>query len=154
ATQHKGVEPDIEFPSMYAADKYGESSEPSALPWDQISATDFVPVADLKPLIGMLSEKHQARMEDSPAYRFLLEDIETMKKQETETSVTLSEEKLKKEREEARLKRKERTDALKKLEVNLPTGGTARPVDEGLDFIQEESLSVMADYVAQLTQLK
>ncbi|WP_262248688.1 carboxy terminal-processing peptidase [Parapedobacter soli] len=148
STQHKGVEPDIEFPSMYAADKYGESSEPSALPWDQISATDFAPVADLSSVVGQLAMKHQHRMDNSPAYGFLLEDIETMKKQETETSVSLMEEKLRKEREESRLKRKSRTDALQEMNINMPLGGAATSVDEGLDFIQEESLAVMADYVS------
>lgn len=148
STQHRGVEPDIVFPSLYAADKYGESSEPSALPWDQISATDFAPVADLNAVVGQLATKHQLRMDDSPAYRFLLEDIETMKKQETETSVTLLEERLKKEREETRLKRKGRSDTLQQMKINLPLGGAATSVDEGLDFIQEESLAVMADYVA------
>src|SRR5690606_35744421 len=148
STQHRGVEPDIVFPSIYAAEKYGESSEPSALPWDRISATDFAPVADLDPMIGQLATKHQARMDDSPAYGFLLEDIETMKKQETETSVTLLEERLKKEREDSRLKRKGRSEALQQLQINLPLGGATTALDEGLDFIQEESLAVMADYVA------
>ena len=133
---------------MYAADKYGESSEPSALPWDRISATDFAPVDDLASIISQLAMKHELRMADSPAYQFLLEDIETMKKQETETSVTLLEEQLKKEREESRLKRKGRSDALQRMKINLPPGGAATDVDEGLDFIQEESLAVMADYVA------
>ena len=149
STQHRGVEPDIVFPSVYAADKYGESSEPSALPWDQITAADFAPVADLSSVIDQLTTKHKARMEDSPAYGFLLEDIETMKEQETETSVTLSEEKLKEEREVNRKKRQERTATLKEMQVNLPTGGTTTSLDEGLDFIQEESLAVMADFVAQ-----
>src|SRR5690606_15610833 len=150
STQHKGVEPDIVFPSVYAAEKYGESSEPSALPWDRIKATDFAPVADLTSIIGQLAAKHQARMEDAPAYGFLLEDIETMKKQELETSVTLSEEQLKKEREERRLKRQGRTEALQQLQINLPRSGASTAVDEGLDFIQEESLAVMADYVAMV----
>ena len=148
STQHKGVEPDIVFPSVYAAEKYGESSEPSALPWDQISATDFAPVADLSPLVDQLVAKHDTRMEGSPAYGFLLEDIETMKEQETETSVTLLEEKLKQEREDSRLKRKGRTEALQEMEINLPAGGATTALDEGLDFIQKESLAVMADYVA------
>jgi carboxyl-terminal processing protease len=149
STQHKGVEPDIVFPSLYAAEKYGESSEPSALPWDQINASDFAPVADLGPVIDQLGTAHQTRMDGSPAYKFLLEDIELMQKQEAETSVTLLENKLKKEREEGQLKRKSRSDALEQMKINLPLGGgAATSVDEGLDFIQEESLAVMADYVA------
>ncbi|WP_257668877.1 carboxy terminal-processing peptidase [Parapedobacter tibetensis] len=152
STQHKGVEPDIVFPSLYSAEKYGESSEPSALPWDQINATDFVPLADLNNVVTQLAQKHQSRMEASPAYKFLLEDIDVMQQRESEYSVTLQEDKLKKEREENRLKSKNRTDALKKMQVNLPLGGVATTsnIDEGLDFIQEESLSVVADYVALL----
>ncbi|GGC32338.1 tail-specific protease [Parapedobacter defluvii] len=149
STQHKGVEPDIVFPSLYSAEKYGESSEPSALPWDQIKATDFAPVADLKPIITQLSKMHQARMDSSQAYKFLLEDIDTMQKQESETSVTLQEDKLKKEREDSRLKSKSRTDALQQMNMTTSLGGVVAPdVNEGLDFIQEESLSIMADYVA------
>jgi len=149
STQHKGVEPDIVFPSLYSAEKYGESSEPSALPWDQIKATDFAPIATLKPVIAQLDKKHRARMDASPAYKFLLEDIETMQQQETETSITLQEDKLKQEREEGRLKNKNRTEALQQMRINLPLGsGAASNLEEGLDFIQEESLAVMADYVA------
>jgi len=149
STQHKGVEPDIVFPSLYSAEKYGESSEPSALPWDQIKATDFAPVADLKPIITQLSKMHQARMDSSQAYKFLLEDIDTMQKQESETSVTLQEDKLKKEREDSRLKSKSRKDALQQMNMTTSLGGVIAPdVNEGLDFIQEESLSIMADYVA------
>lgn len=153
STQHKGVAPDIVFPSLYSAEKYGESSEPSALPWDQINASDFASVTDLKPLIAQLSEKHEARMTNSQAYKFLLEDIDTMHKQESETSVTLQEAKLKKEREDNRLKNKSRSDAIKQMKINLPMGGGATTdVDEGLDFIQEESLAVMADYVALVSK--
>lgn len=153
STQHKGVEPDITFPSLYSAEKYGESSEPSALPWDQINATDFAPVADLKPVIAKLAQNHQSRMDASSAYKFLLEDIELAQRQEAETSVTLWEDQLKKEREETREKEKTRDEELKKIRT-VHTGplslGTAVPNDltKGLDFIQEESLAVMADYVA------
>ncbi len=38
STQHKGVDPDITFPTQYTAEKFGESSEPAALPWDQIQS--------------------------------------------------------------------------------------------------------------------
>ena len=41
STQHKGVSPDIDLPSAYDANHYGESASPSALPWDVISPTSF-----------------------------------------------------------------------------------------------------------------
>ncbi len=41
STQHKGVTPDIQLPSPFSAEEYGESSQPSALPWDQINSTRY-----------------------------------------------------------------------------------------------------------------
>ncbi|WP_353185482.1 carboxy terminal-processing peptidase [Parapedobacter lycopersici] len=149
STQHKGVTPDVVFPSIYTADKYGESSEPSALPWDQINPTDFSPVADLSPLITTLESRHQSRMKASPSYKFLLEDIDLMHKRESETSVTLQEDKLKKEREESRAKSKEREATIHAIRSGAPLEPTAAAsgnTDE-VDFILDESLAVMADYV-------
>ncbi len=37
STQNRGVLPDIELPSRYDPDDVGESSQPRAMPWDQIS---------------------------------------------------------------------------------------------------------------------
>src|SRR5690606_1702747 len=36
STQHRGVVPDIELPSELDIDSIGESSQPTALPWDEI----------------------------------------------------------------------------------------------------------------------
>src|SRR5690606_6859486 len=97
STQHKGVIPDIKFPMIYPADKFGESSEPAALPWDQINATKYSPVADLDPIIDSLNISHESRMEKSPEYENLLEDIAYLKEREGETSVSLQETKLRAE---------------------------------------------------------
>src|SRR5690606_30911859 len=80
STQHKGVLPDITFATQYTAEKFGESSEPSALPWDQIKSSNFSAVADLTALTDELREMHTSRMEKSPEYAYLLEDIEEFKK--------------------------------------------------------------------------
>src|SRR5690606_68852 len=94
-----GVTPDLVFPSTYTADRYGESSQPSALPWDQIEPTDYSPVADLSQIIQELDGRHQARMEASPEYQFLLEDIALMQERENEVTVSLAEDKLQEERD-------------------------------------------------------
>ena len=39
STQHKGVTPDIKFPTALSPEQFGESSSPSALPWDEIKGT-------------------------------------------------------------------------------------------------------------------
>lgn len=145
STQHKGVMPDIVFPMMFPADKFGESSEPAALPWDQIASATYTPVANLKPMIDTLEKKHEMRMTASPEYKYMLEDIDLIKQRENETSVTLQESKLKKERDGreaqnlARINARRKADGLEPLKKGDPIPKTDN------DYIENESLKVMAD---------
>src|SRR5690606_16240293 len=100
STQHKGVIPDIEFPMVYPAEKFGESSERAALPWDHINPTKYSVINDLSSVITELKQKHESRMKASPEYDYLLQDIKLFEEKEDETKVTLNEAQLKKEREE------------------------------------------------------
>ncbi len=152
STQHKGVIPDIEFPMIYPAEKFGESAEPAALPWDQIEPSGYQPVADLTPLKETLSDRHEKRMKASPEYRYLLEDIELMRKRESETSVTLRENQLKKEREETETKNLERVNTRRKLQGLPPLKKGETIPKTGVDFIQDESLQVMADLIGMKQQ--
>ncbi|HLT42074.1 MAG TPA: carboxy terminal-processing peptidase [Sphingobacteriaceae bacterium] len=147
STQHKGVIPDIVFPMMFPADKFGESSEPAALPWDQIESAAYAPVANLKPLIANLEEQHKERMMASPEYRYMLEDIELLKERENETSVTLNESKLKAEREAREAQNLERINSRRLLQglEPLKKGDTIPKTDN--DFVTDESLRVIADMI-------
>jgi carboxyl-terminal processing protease len=75
STQHKGVVPDIEFPTVFPKDKYGESSEPSALPWDTIAPSQFSRLASLDEVKRKLIALHQERMKTSVGFKDLQEDI-------------------------------------------------------------------------------
>jgi len=147
STQHKGVVPDITFPTQYAAEKFGESSEPSALPWDQIKSSNFTAVADLTNLKNQLKEVHELRMEKSPEYAYLLEDIEEFQKLDSIQEISLNQDKLKEEREKTRAKNRARIN--KGLELRgLPLWKEGEPQPKtDFDFILDESLSVMADYI-------
>jgi len=146
STQHKGVMPDIQFPLVYPADKFGESSERAALPWDQINATKYAPVADLSGVIAELNKKHEVRMKASPEYKYLLQDIKLLEEKEDETTVTLEESKLKKERDEREAIIKER-NAERRTALGLPaqTEDTDKKLD--VDFVEDESLKVMSELI-------
>ncbi len=147
STQHKGVMPDIQFPMVFPADKYGESSEPSALPWDTIAPSKYSKVNDLAPLTSALISKHQQRMQTSPEFKFLQEDIIQFGKRDAETSVTLNEAKLKKEREEQEVKNFARDNQIRIARGLAPLKkGEAKPKEQS-DFIQDETLKVMADFI-------
>ena len=147
STQHKGVSADITFPTQYSAEKFGESSEPAALPWDQIKSTTFKKVADLTQVTKTLNQKHQARMQKSEEYKFLLEDIKEFNKEDTVVQISLSETKLKKERDENKAKNRARINKLLQIH-NMPLWKEGQPQPKfEYDFILEESLNVMKDFI-------
>lgn len=148
STQHKGVMPDITLPSFYPMDKIGEDTEPSALPWDEVQRSNFVPVANLSGVKPELIKLHDARMEKSLDYKFLIDGIAEMKKRDLETSVTLNETKLKAERDSLEAKSLEKTNKLRAAR-GLPPVKKGDKVKKGedFDFFQDESLRVMADFI-------
>lgn len=147
STQHKGVDPDIVFPTQYTAEKFGESSEPAALPWDQIQSANFVKLADLTPTTDVLRELHETRMQNSPEYQFLLEDIQEFNKTDSIPVVSLHQAKLKQERDESKAKNRSRIN--KVLEIhNMPPWKDGEPQPKvDFDFILDESLRVIADFI-------
>lgn len=154
STQHKGVMPDIQFPSLYPMDKIGEDTEPSALPWDEVKRSDFVPVADLTPFKSELVKLHEQRMEKSPDYKIMVQDIAESKKRESEVSVPLNEGKLKIERDSLEAKNLSRLNALRASRGLAPVKkGDKIKKEDNFDFIQNESLKIMADFM-ELTNPK
>ena len=71
STQHKGVTPDITLNSGIEDQEFGERSYDNALPWSQIQAAIYNPEQLPKGLVHHLSERHQARSEDSAAFALL-----------------------------------------------------------------------------------
>lgn len=148
STQHKGVMPDIQFPSLYPMDKIGEDTEKSALPWDVITKSNYTPVANLNPIKSELVKLHKERMAKSLDYKILQEDLADVKKRDGEVSVTLNQVKLKAERDSLEAKSLARTNQLR-ASRGLPAlkKGDKIKKEESFDFIEDESLQVMGDFM-------
>lgn len=148
STQHKGVVPDIEFPSLYPMDKIGEDTEISALPWDVVSKSNFTPVANLSAVKPELVKLHKERMAKSLDYKMLNEDLADLKKRDTEVSVSLNQTKLKAERDSLEAKALQRTNLLR-ASRGLPAikKGDKITKAESFDFVEDESLQVIADFM-------
>ena len=146
STQHKGVVPDFNFPSIYPLDKIGEDTEPSALPFDVIKPSNYQSVANLTDVKANLLKMHNERMATSVDYKILQEDILESKKREGETSITLNEAKLKKERDELEAKSYERLNKLRASRGLAPVKKGDKTIkEEAFDFVQDESLKIMVD---------
>ena len=106
STQHKGVTPDIQLPEAFSAEEYGESSQPSALPWDQINATHYDPSRDLNDkILALLRERFDQRLKSDTELKQLSQELADFKKAKENKVVSLQESKRRKERDEAERKR-------------------------------------------------
>lgn len=149
STQHKGVVPDIQFPTIFKADKYGESSHPAALAWDEIHPCNYVPLNNLSLINQELNTEHQKRMQKSIDYQWLVDDIKEMNKEENETTVSLNEAEFKikrdKDAEKAldRLNKKRVAKGLKALKK-----GEDKPANEqDTDFVSDETLQIIGNLI-------
>ncbi|MDQ8005019.1 MAG: carboxy terminal-processing peptidase [Pedobacter sp.] len=155
STQHKGVIPDVNFPSIYPLDKIGEDTEPSALPFDVVNPSTYNTVYDLNAIKVNLNKLHEKRMTKSLDYKMLKEDIAESKKRENETSVTLNETKLKAEREALEAKSLARLNQVRAEKGLAPLKkGEKTPKQEASDFIEDESMNIMVDFMKQTESSK
>lgn len=106
-TQLHGVQPDIAFNAVSDMQRVGESSFPNALPWVQIKALEYAPVADLKSIRPALLARHEARVNADKDFRRLQERVAEAKMQREKNLVSLNEVTRRKEMaaQEARLAR-------------------------------------------------
>jgi len=112
STQHKGVTPDIVFPDLYdTAEDIGESALPTALPWDTIEANYYQPYNDLKSILPSLVTRHEERLADNPDFNFIEAQIQRALENREENQLSLNEQELLAEREEADQWRLEITNA-------------------------------------------
>jgi carboxyl-terminal processing protease len=105
STQHRGVTPDIELPSRFTAEEFGESSQPSALPWDQIVASRFDLYPDVTAQnLQKIKNQYQERLKTDPELKQLVTDVEDFKKMKDKTVVSLNEAKRRAELDELKKK--------------------------------------------------
>lgn len=148
STQHKGVIPDIQFPSAIPLDKYGEDTEPSALPFDMIAKSNYSPVGSFATVIPQLKSMHDSRMQTNVSYKNLIEDIADYKKRDAEKSVTLNEAELKKQHEEDDAKSLAQYNARRaSLGLKPLLKGETRPKDKDADFLKIEAGQILTDYI-------
>ncbi|MFC3121664.1 carboxy terminal-processing peptidase [Agaribacter flavus] len=89
STQHKGVKPDILYPSAIEPEEWGESKEENALPWDKIKRANYVTVTNSHNMIDVLTAKHNARVVKDPEFQYIYDDIEEYKKNKDKKFISL-----------------------------------------------------------------
>ena len=133
STQHRGVIPDVEFPSVYANKQFGEDASKYALPWDQIAPTKFDAVNIVTPKLGNAIQQHNLRMSNNKEYGYLAHDIAFFKEHNAKVYQTLNMATYKLQNDKIEADKKAREEERKLRKVTAP------------DLIMDETLEVMLD---------
>lgn len=149
STQRLGVKPDIELPSYFLPEEFGESSEPSALPFDEISKLNYEQYGDIQKFIPELIKKHNKRTEDDPDFQYLIDQIKEYRESRNQTLVSLNEEVRRKQKEADEERKFQRENELRKRKgLKLLDRGEIRDDKlDNTDYILNESAKILSDYI-------
>ncbi|MBH8579827.1 carboxy terminal-processing peptidase [Bisbaumannia pacifica] len=160
STQHRGVDPDILFPSLIDPEEIGESSLDNALAWDQVRAVQYRHYGEPWRVIEALRAGHRERIDDHPNFVYLQNQAELVRElREDRTSVSLNRERRQRELEaqEARQLALENTRrealGLEPLEDWVDARGNDEEAEAAtpLDRAEvEESAEILLDYALLL----
>ena len=145
STQNLGVTPDIALPSYIDSHDFGESSEISALPWDQISPANYKPYSNLKQIVPELNTLSEKRRNEEIEFKFLSEDINTYNASKDKKYISLNADKRKQEKEAEEEKEFERENERREIKgLKLLDKGEVpeKKVDEEDIYLNETAMIV------------
>ncbi|KPQ27116.1 MULTISPECIES: carboxy terminal-processing peptidase [unclassified Halomonas] len=100
STQNRGVEPDIDFPSLLDPERIGESSLDNALEWDTVQDVQYRRYGEPERYLDTLLSAHEERAADNPNFRYLEQQSALSRElREQNTSVSLNREQRERETE-------------------------------------------------------
>jgi carboxyl-terminal processing protease len=155
STQHIGVIPDVNFPSVFDTSEFGETSEPSSLPWDRIKPTNFTPFGNIKQYVPQLVKKHEERVtKNDTEWNEYLAEINDSKEVHDKKFISLNEAIRKKEHDEEEQKKFERENERRKnMGLKLLKKGEipTESDDQKDDPVLDESGHILADYISLIS---
>ncbi|MBH0028007.1 carboxy terminal-processing peptidase [Pseudoalteromonas sp. SWN29] len=149
STQHKGVIPDISFPSAIDPAEWGESKQDNALPWDSIVKAKYKKLGNLTPIITYLEKQHEVRIKSEPEFGYVFSDITLYNEEKDRKTISLVEATRIKEKDEGEARALVRTnERLKRLGKEPVENLDDLPeVIEELDPFLEEAALITQDYI-------
>ncbi|MCG8122406.1 MAG: carboxy terminal-processing peptidase, partial [Candidatus Thiodiazotropha taylori] len=118
STQHRGVVPDIQFPTARYSEEYGERSLENALPWAQIRPANFITKGQFT--VPELMNNHLSRIKSDAGFEMLVDQEKRFLELDKRSEVSLLEKQRRtewQEREHERLLHKNRFRASQGLKV-------------------------------------
>lgn len=157
STQHRGVTPDIVFPTAKGATDHGERGLDNALPWASIKPAAHDQLGDTS--VSGLRTASEQRTAKNPGFHFLLAEEDDLIELEQRKTVSLRESVRRAEWEEREQQRLDRRNSLREFRGLPPLAALddddekAAVADEDKDeegimrIMLEESVNILADHI-------
>lgn len=100
STQHRGVVPDIIFPTALDAQSQGERSLDHALPWASVRPANYSIGRLNKKVIDTALISHRTRVQGDPGFEYLIGEVEAIKKAREQDKISLLESERRRTRED------------------------------------------------------
>lgn len=148
SNQHKGVIPDIIFPTASFSAEHGERSLDNALPWDEIKPARFVPAQAPLDRFDSAKLRHENRIESDKLFQLLLDEQRLIYEINEKKITSLQETKRKTERETL-------SNARKTLQNEFRIAQGLDPLDDETDdqeFEDTEAVDVILNESARILE--
>ena len=151
-TQHRGVIPDVLFPTAMDSEAHGERGLDNALPWAEVAAANYDLWQKRDTDYSQIRSLHESRYKASDSFTLLIDELESQRETREQRYVSLNES----VREQENLKRKldgDKRDAL----VRSAFGAASNDEDDDAgvgDIILEEAAYVLNDVIELLPSSK
>ncbi len=111
STQLHGVASDIVLPSLSDLPEYGEGALKNCLPYDEVPKARFTKWSDSSHqlFVDELKRRSETRVEANPEFRYVMEDMERLRKRLDENHISLNEDVRRSEMSEDKLRKETRS---------------------------------------------
>lgn len=159
STQHKGVVPDISFPTALSSDDHGERALENALPWDSIAAARYKKAIVEHPSIAELRKQHEDRVAKDDAFQALLAQEQAIEEARQLNSISLKKSERQADHKRKKIEQRARENELRVARGLAPLPKNPEEDDEDeddkdkpeFDILLDEAANVLTDWIAGAT---
>ncbi|MBI2992700.1 MAG: carboxy terminal-processing peptidase [Gammaproteobacteria bacterium] len=134
SNQHKGVVPDIVFPTARFGEDHGERSLENALPWDQVEPARYVPASAPTESFTEVKRQHEERIHQDHLFQLLVEEFRLVDEANARTTVSLQADERKADRGKLLTARRKLTNEFRVAQGLEPLPENALPEGDDPDF--------------------
>ena len=156
SNQHKGVVPDIVFPTVDESDEHGERALDNALPWEKIKPARYISASAPVDSFARARQQYELRIKSNKLFQLLLEQQEMTKESRDRKTVSLLKETREIEREKLQNAKLELDNEFRIAQGLPPITREAEEKDDNgdedevdpVDVLLEETANILFDLIS------